>query len=408
VPSENPPRRIGWHGLLVNVVQLEGELERLADIAGAEPEERHIRPAAYQTPIEGNLEVRGPCFRYAEGEPFVLRDVNLSVRAGDYVAITGPSGCGKTTLLKLIMGLLEPAAGEILIDGVPLRVLGHDAFRKSIGVVMQDDQLLSGSIADNICFFDESFDLDHMTYCARLAGIHDEICLMPMAYKSLIDDMGTSLSGGQNQRVLLARALYRRPRLLFMDEGTSHLDVATERQVTAAIKSLGLTRIIIAHRPETIASALRRLTSQNGGNCATCRRACSRPEGERRGEFLSRQWSLRPQLPAHYLRRSTRPEERRALGQCQYCSLNSGRAGGGLWWVIMRGRPSRPPICSARCDGPQGGGLAQAAIDRDAASRGTVAQSSKRGSHTSGAVKQVERLVVGSRGRSRRGSIRAP
>jgi ATP-binding cassette subfamily B protein RaxB len=238
---------------------LDLHLERLADIAGAEPERGRCRPAAYQQPIEGNIEIRELCFRYAEGEPFVLRNLNLSIRAGDYIAITGPSGCGKTTLLKVMLGLLEPTSGEILIDGVPLRILGHEAFRKSIGVVMQDDQLLSGSIADNICFFDETFELEHMVRCAELAGIHEEISSMPMAYNSLIGDMGTSLSGGQKQRVLLARALYRRPRLLFMDEGTSHLDIATERQVTAAVKALGLTRVIIAHRPETIASAPRRL-----------------------------------------------------------------------------------------------------------------------------------------------------
>ena len=243
---------------------LDLHLERLSDIASAEPEQGHCRPIAYQQPIEGNLEVRDLSFRYAEGERFVLRNVNLRIRAGEYVAITGPSGGGKTTLLKVILGLLEPTSGEILVDGVPLRVLGHQAFRKSIGVVMQDDQLLSGSIADNICFFDESFELEHMMRCAELAGIHDEICHMPMAYNSLIGDMGTSLSGGQKQRVLLARALYRRPRLLFMDEGTSHLDVATERQVTAAVKALGLTRVIIAHRPETIASAPRRLVMHDG------------------------------------------------------------------------------------------------------------------------------------------------
>jgi ATP-binding cassette subfamily B protein RaxB len=243
---------------------LDLHLERLADIAGAEPEQGHSRPVAYQQPIQGNIEIRDLCFRYAEGEPFILRNVNLSIRAGDYVAITGPSGCGKTTLLKVMLGLLEPISGEIFIDGVPLRVLGHEAFRKSIGVVMQDDQLLSGSIADNICFFDETFELEHMVHCAELAGIHEEICRMPMAYNSLIGDMGTSLSGGQKQRVLLARALYRRPRLLFMDEGTSHLDIATERQVTAAVKVLGLTRVIIAHRPETIASAPRRLVLHDG------------------------------------------------------------------------------------------------------------------------------------------------
>jgi ATP-binding cassette subfamily B protein RaxB len=243
---------------------LDLHLERLADIAGAEPEQGHRRPVAYQQPIQGNIEIRDLCFRFAEGEPFVLRNVNLSIRSGDYVAITGPTGCGKTTLLKVMLGLLGPTSGEILIDGVPLRILGHEAFRRSIGVVMQDDQLLSGSIADNICFFDESFELEHMMRCAETAGIHDEICHMPMAYNSLIGDMGTSLSGGQKQRVLLARALYRRPRLLFMDEGTSHLDIATERQVTTAVKALGLTRVIIAHRPETIASALRRLMLHDG------------------------------------------------------------------------------------------------------------------------------------------------
>jgi ATP-binding cassette subfamily B protein RaxB len=243
---------------------LDLHLERLADIAGTEPEPAHFRPLAYQQPLQGNVELREVSFRYAAGEPFVLRDVNFRVCAGAYVAITGPSGGGKTTLLKLILGLLEPTSGEILVDGVPLRAMGHQAFRQSVGVVMQDDQLLSGSIADNICFFDESFDLEHMTHCAELAGIHDEISRMPMAYNSLIGDMGTSLSGGQKQRILLARALYRRPRLLFMDEGTSHLDLATERQVTGAVRSLGLTRIIIAHRPETIASAARCLVLQDG------------------------------------------------------------------------------------------------------------------------------------------------
>jgi ATP-binding cassette, subfamily B, bacterial CvaB/MchF/RaxB len=129
---------------------------------------------------------------------------------------------------------------------------------------MQDDQLLSGSIADNICFFDESFKLKHMVHCAELADIHEEICRMPMAYNSLIGDTGTSLSGGQKQRVLLARALYPRPRLLFMDEGTSHLDIATERQATAAVKALGLTRVVITHRPEAIASAPRRRVLRDG------------------------------------------------------------------------------------------------------------------------------------------------
>ena len=167
----------------------------------------------------------------------------------------GPSGGGKTTLLKVLLGLLEPTSGDVLIDGIPLTTFGMRAFRDHAGVVMQDDQLLSGSIADNICFFGQSFDHEHMVQCAQLAGVHEEIVRMPMSYDTLIGDMGSSLSGGQRQRILLARALYRRPRLLFMDEGTSHLDTVIEAKVNRAIETLGLTRVIVAHRPETISSA---------------------------------------------------------------------------------------------------------------------------------------------------------
>lgn len=244
---------------------LDLHLERLADITETELERGHARPDAYLPPPQGSIEVRDLSFRYAEGEPHVFEKVSFKICTGDYVAITGPSGGGKTTLVKVLLGLLQPSSGEVLVDGMPLSVMGAEAFRRYVGVVMQDDQLLSGSIADNICFFDETFDLEHMQSCAILAGVHDEIMRMPMAYNSLIGDMGTSLSGGQKQRILLARALYRRPRILVMDEGTSHLDVDMERRVTAAVKSLGLTRIVIAHRPETIASAERRLVLSPAG-----------------------------------------------------------------------------------------------------------------------------------------------
>ncbi len=194
----------------------------------------------------------------------MFEHINFVVEPGDYLAIIGPSGGGKTTLMKVMLGLLEPTEGEVLIDGLPLRTFGARAFRDHVGVVMQDDQLLSGSIADNISFFDHGYDHAHMQHCAGLACVHDDIMRMPMSYDSLIGDMGSSLSGGQRQRILLARALYRRPRLLFMDEGTSHLDTEIEARVNAAVRELGLTRIIIAHRPETIASASRRITIING------------------------------------------------------------------------------------------------------------------------------------------------
>jgi ATP-binding cassette, subfamily B, bacterial CvaB/MchF/RaxB len=225
-------------------------LERLSDIALSEPESGHDKPLAYAREVRGGIELRNVSFRYAETERLVLENVSLTVSPGQFVTIMGPSGGGKTTLMKIMLGLLEPTSGEVLIDGVPLPVLGARAYREQVGAVMQEDQLLSGSIADNICFFDPAFDQEWMIECARMAAVHDEIMAMPMAYNSLIGDMGSSLSGGQKQRVLLARALYRRPKILFLDEGTAHLDVEREREINAALRRLNVTRVSIAHRPE--------------------------------------------------------------------------------------------------------------------------------------------------------------
>jgi ATP-binding cassette, subfamily B, bacterial CvaB/MchF/RaxB len=201
-------------------------------------------------PVRGAVELRNVCFRYAETESLILNNVNLCVAPGQFVTIMGPSGCGKTTLLKIMLGLLDPTSGEVLIDGVPLRKIGPRVYREQIGAVMQEDQLLSGSIADNICFFETTFDLQGMIECARIAGIHDDIVAMPMSYNSLIGDMGSSLSSGQKQRVLLARALYRRPKILFLDEGTAHLDTDKEKEINANLRHLSMTRVSVAHRPE--------------------------------------------------------------------------------------------------------------------------------------------------------------
>jgi ATP-binding cassette subfamily B protein RaxB len=159
--------------------------------------------------------------------------------------------------MKIMLGLLEPTHGEVLIDGIPLSSVGVRGYREQVGAVMQEDQLLSGSIADNICFFDSSFDQQRMIECARLARIHDEIMAMPMTYNSLIGDMGSSLSGGQKQRVLLARALYRQPRMLFLDEGTAHLDVDNEKCINESLRCLNMTRVSVAHRPEITSGAHR-------------------------------------------------------------------------------------------------------------------------------------------------------
>src|SRR5918994_5560025 len=225
-------------------------LERLSDIALTPLEPGHDQALAYTRPLKGRIELRQVSFRYSDTDPFVLEDVNLAIVPGEFVTIMGPSGGGKTTLMKLMLGLLEPTTGEVLIDGVPLSTIGARAYREQVAAVMQEDQLLSGSVADNICFFDPEFDQERMIRSARLAGIHDEIMMMPMTYNSLVGDMGSSLSGGQKQRVLLARALYREPRILFLDEGTAHLDLDNERHINESLHRLGMTRISVAHRPD--------------------------------------------------------------------------------------------------------------------------------------------------------------
>jgi len=247
--------------LIDTVIQfrtLRVHLDRLADIVSTEPEV--VDPVGEQSygeraPLAATLSLRNVTYSYAPSEPPVLYGVNLDVMAGESVAIVGPSGSGKTTLLKLMAGLMSPEQGQVLVGGVPIETVGLRRFRNMIGTVMQDDQLLAGSIADNICFFDLERDMKWLVECATMAAIHDDIQAMPMRYDTLIGDLGAAVSGGQKQRIVLARALYKRPKILLLDEATSHLDVALEKAVNAVIASLNITRVIVAHRPETIASA---------------------------------------------------------------------------------------------------------------------------------------------------------
>jgi ATP-binding cassette subfamily B protein RaxB len=238
--------------------------ERLSEIVLAAPEADEPADAAPPTPRVPSVQVRGLCYRYAEGQSAILDDCSFDVRAGESLAIVGPSGCGKTTLMKLMVGLLPPDAGSVAVDGHDIRRIGLHRYRSMIGAVMQDDRLFAGTVAENVALGEERIDFERVEEAARLASIHDEIASMTMGYHSLIGDMGSSLSGGQKQRILLARALYRKPSILFLDEATSHLDVHREREVNASVRALELTRIIIAHRRETIASADRVLMLRGG------------------------------------------------------------------------------------------------------------------------------------------------
>lgn len=230
------------------------DAQRLADIVLTPTEPGGSPRATVANAQPPEIEITDLHFRYAAGSPEVLAGLNLKIAAGQSVAIAGASGCGKTTLVSLLLGVYQPQKGGITIDGVSLEQLGLDAWRNQVGTVMQDDSLFAGSLADNISFFDPKPDRVWMEQCAQHAAIHDDILRMPMGYQTLAGDMGTTLSGGQKQRVLLARALYRKPRVLILDEATSHLDVTCEAAVGRAIAAMPLTRIVVAHRPQTLAS----------------------------------------------------------------------------------------------------------------------------------------------------------
>lgn len=238
----------------VKMLRLQGE--RLADIVFTKPEVlshgEDIFKDSESLPIIEAINLR---FRYADHDPYILDGVNFTIYPGESVALSGPSGCGKSTLLNILLGILPPTGGDVLIGKASIRRVGINALRRTIGTVLQDDVLFAGSISENISFFDPLPDQAWISECAAMAAIAEEINAMPMGYNTLVGDMGTVLSGGEKQRILLARALYKRPTILVLDEATSHLDIGKESQVNAAVRSLNITRIIVAHRPETIASA---------------------------------------------------------------------------------------------------------------------------------------------------------
>jgi ATP-binding cassette subfamily B protein RaxB len=269
-----------FYGRVTNLIDnfielrlLSTQVDRLADIVLTKTE--HQANAAQPEragALNWSIECVGLSFRYGEFEPMLLAGLNLKIAPGESVAIIGPSGCGKTTLINIILGLVAPTGGQVLFGGHPIDRLGPAVVRRHVAAVTQDDILFAGSIAENIAAFDQAIDLERVMRCAELACVHADIERMPMGYNTLVGDMGSALSGGQRQRLHIARALYREPRILVMDEATSHLDVATETEVSRHIAALGITRIIVAHRPQTIASA-DRVVGLERGRCIEQARA---------------------------------------------------------------------------------------------------------------------------------------
>lgn len=229
-------------------------LERVSDIALELEEPYHVPNSGSCSILNGELQLENISFRYSDNSEQILDNINLHIKSGESIAIVGSSGCGKTTLLKIILGLLKPTSGRILLDGVDVSNLGLNEYRQFFGSVMQNDTLMSGTVAENIILFDPNFDEERLYECCRLACIFDDIKSLPMGFESLVGDMGSNFSGGQLQRIFLARALYKQPKILCLDESTSHLDQNNELMVNDNIKNIDLTRIIVAHRKETIES----------------------------------------------------------------------------------------------------------------------------------------------------------
>jgi ATP-binding cassette subfamily B protein RaxB len=240
--------------------------DRIADIALEDKEsdldrERPPIPVNLSSPQIRLIDVG---FRHADDEPWVLSNINLTIDAGEFIAILGASGSGKTTLVKIVLGLLSPTVGQIQYYGTDIRIMGLNRYRAHIGAVLQEDNLIAGTIFENIAFLDLEPDQIQVEKCAAVAQIHREISSMPMGFQTLIGDMGAGLSGGQKQRVMMARALYKQPSILVLDEATSHLDIENELALSSALSRIKITRIVVAHRPQTIAAADRRFLMNAG------------------------------------------------------------------------------------------------------------------------------------------------
>ncbi|MEU6372361.1 NHLP bacteriocin export ABC transporter permease/ATPase subunit [Streptomyces sp. NPDC046909] len=256
--------------VLTSVTQLTGSFvsavgalplfEEIKPVLDATPEVRtaNTRPG----PLSGGIEARRLAFRYSDDGPLVLDDVSFDIRPGEFVAIVGPSGCGKSTLLRLLIGFDPPVSGSVLYDGQDLAALDQSAVRRQCGVVLQHAQPFNGSIMDVICGT-EPFTPEEVMAAAEMAGLAEDIKRMPMGLHTIVSGSG-AVSGGQRQRLMIAQALIRRPRILFFDEATSALDNETQRRVIESTKALNATRIVIAHRLSTVLDADRVIVMEDG------------------------------------------------------------------------------------------------------------------------------------------------
>lgn len=257
--------------LLSSVTQLTGALISAAAVL---PMFEQIKPVLRESPeagrsstrpgeLTGAIEAKNLCYRYTDDGPLILDDINVRVRQGEFVAIVGASGCGKSTLLRLLIGFDKPTSGSVLYDGQDLAALDQAAVRRQCGVVLQNAQPFTGSILDCICGAG-TYSLEQAWEAAAMAGLAQDIEAMPMGMHTMLSDGGGTVSGGQRQRLMIAQALIRKPRILFFDEATSALDNEAQRVVIESTRGLRATRIVIAHRLSTIMDADRVIVMSDG------------------------------------------------------------------------------------------------------------------------------------------------
>ena len=251
--------------IAINVAAIPPVLEMAEPILKTEPEITAEKEVI--TRLSGNIELNHVSFRYEEGAPYVLNDLSLKIRSGEYVAIVGRTGCGKSTLIRLLLGFEEPDKGAIYYDGRDLKSIDPRSLRKKMGVVTQDGQLFQGDIFSNITISAPQLSMEEAWEAAETAGIAEDIRNMPMGMHTIISEGQGGISGGQKQRLMIARAVAPKPRVLILDEATSALDNITQKQVTNSLDNLKCTRIVIAHRLSTI-RACDRILLIDGGRIA--------------------------------------------------------------------------------------------------------------------------------------------
>ena len=249
-------------GIAISAAAIRPVLEMAEPILKADPEVKEEKETVSQ--LSGNIEVSHVSFRYESNTPYVLKDLSLKIKAGEYVAIVGRTGCGKSTLIRLLLGFEQPENGAVYYDHHDLAGVDPRSLRRQIGVVIQNGQLFQGDIFSNITLSAPHLTLDQAWEAAETAGIADDIREMPMGMQTIISEGQGGISGGQKQRLMIARAIAPKPKILIFDEATSALDNKTQKQVSDALDKLHCTRVIVAHRLSTIRHCDRILVMENG------------------------------------------------------------------------------------------------------------------------------------------------